>query len=337
MVATGAFGTLPENAITESFQEVLGESLPPEILDPFNTYMENLSAPQIPPVPDSDSESATRPDPVGFLVSVFGGSSPVETIGPFFMDATTTALAETQTQVSYIQSITASVTPPFTETTTPIPSQVATASSVPTMSLTVPPPPLVIYFPPTFTEEPEPKPEPTLGTTTPPALSPSPTPSYIVLYLGGTTDGNIGPRNNADALCAPNLPNGFGFYKAFISYDSFDSIATLPSNYGVPLGLPIQSVTNFFIANDWTDLMDGNINDTLTNAGVVPSGVNWWTGVENSTGIHVDGVTDNCNNWTSNSNMVGGKAGSLVNSNSMWMDSNVVGCQIPIAVLCIAY
>lgn len=337
MVATNGFGAFPENALTESFQEVLGENFPPEVLDPFNSYMEGLSAPQIPPVPDSDSESAPPPDPVGFLVSLLSVNAPAATAAPFFMDATTTALAETQTQVAVIQNRTVTTTPLLTETITPIPSPLFTDSPIPTTSVTASPFPLVIYFPPTFTEEPEPKPEPTLGTTTPPIPTSTPTPTYMVMYLGGSTDGNIGPRFNADTFCSAGVPSGFSLYKAFISYDSTDSIATMPSIYGVPINAPIRSVTNFVIANDWADLMDGNIIDTLTNAGVVSLGVNWWTGVENSTGTHVDGTTDNCNNWTSNSNVVGGKAGSLVNSNSLWVDSNVVACDIPIAILCLAY
>lgn len=335
MVATSGFGAFPNNPLTETFQEVIGENFPSELLKPFNAFMDNISAPQILPGADSNTDKGHPPDPLGALLNIFGVNVPAVTpVETSFVEATIAAIGKTQTAVVAIQSQTATLTQVLTATQTLVPSPAFTASPIPTLSETPTFIPPVIYFPPTATEESEP--EPTAAPTANLTLTYVPPPSYVTLYFGDTSTGNIGPRSSADALCIANLPFGFTNYHAFIGYSASDSIANFPTNYGVPINTPIQSVTNTIIANDWADLMDGSIAVALDVAGVSPT-YNWWSGVENADGTHIDGTTFDCNDWTSNSNAVGGNEGFRSTVNSTWMDGFVAACDQPIAVLCVAY
>jgi hypothetical protein len=66
MVATGGFGALPDNPVTQALQEEIGQNIPEPLLNPLNSYLEQLSAPTIQPQP------ASKPNPpldlVGFLL-----------------------------------------------------------------------------------------------------------------------------------------------------------------------------------------------------------------------------------------------------------------------------
>jgi len=336
MVATGGFGVFPDNPVTETFQEVISENFPPEVLEPFNGFMVKLSAPQIPPASDSGSDENSPPDPVGGILTLFATNNiPAVDASktPLSIESTLTALSGTQTEVASVQSIRLTMTQFQIETLTANPT--ITVTLPPTLTQTAMPtstPQLVYYYyPPTATEEPEqPAPPVSLTTTVMPA------PTHLVLYFGSTSMGNIGPRSTADALCIANLPYGYSNYHAFLGYSAADSISNMPANYGVPTGLPIQSDTNVVLANNWADLMDGSIAAALDTAGVSPAD-NWWSGVENADGTHIDGVTFDCNDWTSNSNVVGGNEGFRSTVNSTWMDGFVAACDQPIAVLCLAY
>jgi hypothetical protein len=159
----------------------------------------------------------------------------------------------------------------------------------------------------------------------------------LVLYLGGISEGNIGPRNIGDAFCAANHPAGFSNYRVFIGYSAADSIANMASNYGMPTNLPIQSTTNVVIGNDWSDLVDGNIDVALSAAGVLSPGDWWWSGSEDGFGNHINGTTASCMGWTSNSGSDPGIAGYHGDPNSPWLRDTIAGCGDPLPVLCIAY
>jgi hypothetical protein len=159
----------------------------------------------------------------------------------------------------------------------------------------------------------------------------------LVLYLGGISEGNIGPRSTGDAFCVANHPAGFSNYRVFIGYSASDSIANMASNYGMPTNLPIQSTTNVVIANDWSDLMDGNIDVALSAAGVLSPGDWWWSGSEDGFGNHINGTTASCMGWTSNSGSDPGIAGYHGDPNSPWLRDTIAGCGDPLPVLCIAY
>jgi len=346
LIATGGFGALPENSLTTALQKVIVENFPPDLVNSFNLYMDQVSAPRISPSPVSESDAGSAPDPAGTLLSFFEGSGVTPTNGPSLIQQTLVVVGRTQTQVAFLQSVSATSTQALTQTQTSIPSVTLTVpprttqTAIPTLTL-----PSIFYRPPTATFAPEPASTSTFTATptdTPlPTFTPTntftPVPGNLVFYFGGTTAGNIGPRSSADALCAANLPAGFGNYHSFIGYSTADSIANMPSNYGISTSLPIQSVTSAVIAANWADLMDGSISISLSAAGVTPS-QNWWSGAENADGSHLDGVTADCNEWTSNSNVVGGNEGNRSSVTASWMDVGFgVACDQPIAVLCIAY
>ncbi|MBK8781732.1 MAG: hypothetical protein IPO22_07960 [Anaerolineales bacterium] len=296
------------------------------------------------------SDGLPPPDPFGMILSLFGrdGDTAIVTGAvpnvPSVVQATLAAIGQTQTQVVVIQSKTAMATTQA-PTQTLIPTAIFTASPVPTLSSTPTVAPLVYYFPPTATDKPEPEEEPvptflptfTFTPTNTPTNTPTPVPNHLVLYFGAASLGNIGPRSSADALCTANLPSGFSNYHAFLGYSALDRIANMPANYGLPTGLPIQSVTNVVIANNWTDLMDGSISVALNAAGVSPT-YNWWSGAEDEFGTHLDGITPDCNDWTSNSGADGGNEGNRSSTTAAWMDVGFgVACNQLIGVLCIAY
>lgn len=327
MVATGGFGALPNNPLTETFQTVIEENYPPEFLAPLNTYMDQVSSPRISSEPDPDSDFQASPpiDLIGAIESLFAEEPAPSAEEPSLLEVTKVAVEGTQTRMASIQSAvpTATLTPTLLPATVPPTFTVVptlTPFNTPDLRLLTP----VYYRPPISTTD-------VVTTVITPTID-------VVLYFGGTSDGNIGSRSTMDSMCFTNMPAGFTSYRAFIGISAADSIANLPSNYGIPTTLPIRSVSNVVLASNWADLMDGTINTNLDAAGVTLGFNSWWSGAENADGSHVDGVTEDCNDWSSNSNVVGGIYGSDALSDSTWMDVGFpAACDQFLAVLCIAY
>ena|GEM_PF-3193082 len=109
-----------------------------------------------------------------------------------------------------------------------------------------------------------------------------------ILYEAGAYSGNLGDRAATDALCAGSRPAGYTRHRAFIGHSTADSIANMPTNYGISTAAPIKSATGIAIANNWADLVDGNIANTLNAAGIVSTPPAWWSGVAASDGTHID-------------------------------------------------
>jgi hypothetical protein len=140
-----------------------------------------------------------------------------------------------------------------------------------------------------------------------------------ILYdLGNTHNGNVGGRAGGDNLCAnsPNKPAGYSHYRLFVSVSAADEIRDMPDNYSVPTNLAIRSTNGTLLANNWADLLDGSINASLSNAGVIDQS-NWWTG-SNADGSLGGG---NCSGWTSS----GGefvRTGYALFQNGTWLQAN---------------
>lgn len=47
MVATGGFDAFPDHPLKQTFQQVFGEAVPADFLNPFNSLMDEISAPHI--------------------------------------------------------------------------------------------------------------------------------------------------------------------------------------------------------------------------------------------------------------------------------------------------
>lgn len=219
MVATAGFGALPENPITTAFQEVIGENVPPELLEPFNQYLDEVSAPQIPPRPVSDSDEESQPDPAGALASLFEQTTavptPTQTLSS--IQGTLAAIASTQTQVAFIQTApadwaqtqtqeplqTPSQTSTSTETHTPGPTetlnltQTQTQTPTPSITLTASPTPVesptpTLTFTPTIV-----LPTATFTTVPTPTFTNSPEPTPTITNTPGLSSGS----------CVKNSPN----------------------------------------------------------------------------------------------------------------------------------
>jgi hypothetical protein len=127
MVATGGFGTLPENPVTQALQEEIGQNIPEPLLNPLNSYLEQLSAPTIQPQPASNPNPPL--DLVGFLLDDTTPEASVSVSENGTGDETTTP-TESPTGVG-TQTITET---PSTRTATP--TRISTGTFTPTATLT---------------------------------------------------------------------------------------------------------------------------------------------------------------------------------------------------------
>lgn len=172
-------------------------------------------------------------------------------------------------------------------------------------------------------------------------------PSAIYIYRApssytadlGTAGGTVGNgRSGADNLCAA-ARSGFTFpdntgsnVRGFTSISSSDSIANMPSNYGIPLNKPIKGPTDNVIQTNWVNLMSGAIMTDLTTAGVMIVSTGWWSF---SSGTGSFDATNNCTGGTTTGGLgTGGSSGSVTTT---WMGSSAVSCGSSYYLLCVCY
>ena len=160
-------------------------------------------------------------------------------------------------------------------------------------------------------------------------------PKPVIIFSANGYPGDMGNRSATDTLCANNNPTTYANTTAFISHSAADSIANIPTNYLVETNRPIKSNSGTQIASNWADVLDGNIATSLSGAGVTSNA--WWSGAQSWDGSHIDGTTNDCNDWTSNLDTVGGIVGSANNTDSSWITLAPAGCHQSIDLLCIAY
>ena len=184
MIATGGFGVFPENPLTQTFQQVIGENIPADFLQPFNSYMEVVSAPTIKSKVDSASETESPLDPLSALAELFATDDTISQplSGTAIVETAVAMIAETQTQIASATIGSSSSTPVLSQTPTQIPSVTALPSVTisPVPSSTFAP----IIYNPTNTKG------PSLPANTPtftPTITPSPTVSPAGFTLTGTT------------------------------------------------------------------------------------------------------------------------------------------------------
>lgn len=157
----------------------------------------------------------------------------------------------------------------------------------------------------------------------------------IILYSAGDTyDGNLGGRSGADSMCvnSSNKPDGYSNFIAFLSVSADDEIRDMPTLYSVPTDVPIQSVGGTRVANDWFDLLDGNIAFDLYEAlGITGS---WFSGSNWNGSVHTDYT---CAGWTVNTSIDYSQLGRSDATDTNWMSGSTLACKYPFRVLCIAY
>lgn len=170
----------------------------------------------------------------------------------------------------------------------------------------------------------------------------APTAIYIYRYTGGTVQGSLGGRAGADALCqsiAP--PASTTVVHAFLSVSTADQVRDLvPLAYQV---LPVYDGTGTnLISTTWALMWDGSIDQSLSNAGVLGGGAEWWNGsFLNGTYNSASSCDGGLGSWTTNSNAFTGQAG---NSNAPtplpdanWIIWSQYTCNTITNLLCVAY
>ncbi len=156
-------------------------------------------------------------------------------------------------------------------------------------------------------------------------------PTTITMYNAGTTNGDIGGRTGADALCAGSRPTGYTKSNAFISVDTTDPISNMAINYSIPTNVEIKSTSDILIANNWSDLVAGTHTNTLYSAGALPSSSDhWWAGGRTGSG-------GNCVLWTDPTTGASGGLVKSIETGAGWLDGFATSCSADLYLMCVAY
>ncbi|TAL30195.1 MAG: hypothetical protein EPN93_20440 [Spirochaetes bacterium] len=160
------------------------------------------------------------------------------------------------------------------------------------------------------------------------------------LFLFSTApvnNGAQGGRAGLDTLCASTRNTSYtelpsDNVHAFISVGLDDEIRDMPVKYSLPTYLPIKSHTGLVIADNWADLFDGSIDQTLEDAEIASTG--WWSG------SLVDGSSSGatCNGWIANATLNGQVGYIGVKDNDDWINAAINTCDVATnVVLCISW
>jgi len=219
IIATAGFGTLPENPLSQQFQEVIEQNIPAELVAPLNQVLEQVGLETLPASQSLETiYENNSPTFLDTVIQVASGEMPeakdenfesllLEDILAAILPENSPTPENTATQTATVTpsptpsaTITASPTSSPTNTTTVTPSQTSTATSSPSATLvlaTAIPSPTrtresTATFTPTFTPTQTPVPS-----ETPTFSQPPPTPEgYIISNVsinGGGTNESVGP------------------------------------------------------------------------------------------------------------------------------------------------
>lgn len=134
-----------------------------------------------------------------------------------------------------------------------------------------------------------------------PPVTPTPTPSPVsrVFVTSLSYNGNLGGLVGADAKCQEraNAANLGGTWKAWLS----DNTTSVSSRF-IHSNIPYKLLDGTIIANNWRDLTDGQLFNTITLTETKTYHGNYvWTGTNEKGEIHNPG-TSKCMEWTALSN-----------------------------------
>ncbi len=164
-------------------------------------------------------------------------------------------------------------------------------------------------------------------------------PSRLVLFDGGGISGPIGGRSGADVLCGQTAQTATGIplnatTRAFLSFSASDEIRDFPTLYGVPTDRPVTGPNWNVIADDWADLLDGTIDQSLLDAGAQATTNFWYSG------SFSDGAVTpyTCSGWTDGTTLFDGRYGSTQLTSGSWIDTGEATCGLnAYHVLCLAW
>jgi Tol biopolymer transport system component len=155
--------------------------------------------------------------------------------------------------------------------------------------------------------------------------------SKTVFVSSATNDGDLGGVSGADATCA-SLATAAGLSGTYLAWLADD--ATTPSARFTQAGVPYVLVDGTLVANDWSDLTDGSLQNPigLTETGAAPvSPLAVWTKVSSSGGSA--GFSD-CNDWSSGSFFSSGVVGDAGSSGTAWTDDDLSLCSNARRIYC---
>ena len=112
-----------------------------------------------------------------------------------------------------------------------------------------------------------------------------------------------------------------------------DEIRDAP-DYGVPTDRIITGPGTVKIADNWADLMDGSIDQTLAGAGIQIASTFWYTGSNDDGSIKAT----TCSGWTDGSTFFDGTYGRTIYTTSGWLSTGEATCGATnYEILCLAW
>ena len=148
--------------------------------------------------------------------------------------------------------------------------------------------------------------------------------------------GDFGGRAAIDKMCrnSANRPSWAKKTRGFISLNvtPADAIIDMPDNYGIPTTVKIVGPNGATIADNWDDLLDGNIATRLDEAGVLEYAKKWWSGSKpNGT------MRATCGEWTMTNGASGAQGDSSVTSVAWIEDGRIPLCTDTGQLLCVGW
>lgn len=164
-------------------------------------------------------------------------------------------------------------------------------------------------------------------------------PTRLVLFDGGGVSGAIGGRAGADVLCGQAAQTATGIpvsatTRAFLTVSAADEIRDYPLIYEVPTDRPVTGPNWNVIADNWADLLDGTIDQSLVAAGAQTATNFWYTGSTS------DGAVSpyTCSGWTDGTTFLDGRYGRTQETDDRWISNGEATCgAISYHVLCLAW
>lgn len=175
------------------------------------------------------------------------------------------------------------------------------------------------------------------------------TPAKMYLfYTPGATAGDLRSftaaptaREGADGMCAiarssySFADNRCNKVRGVVSLSSADTIANLPTNYGVPADRPLFGPNGTTIAENWQQLTTGTLASSLLDAGVAASSMHKFWSFADLTGEYSSTAT--CDGGTSSLGSFAGQTGDPTLISSSWKTAANQNCNTSAYVLCLCF
>jgi len=161
----------------------------------------------------------------------------------------------------------------------------------------------------------------------------------LVLFSAGGVDGVLAGRLGADWLCGKAALGMDGLplhsrTQAFLSVDVSDQISDFPTLFQCPIDRTITGPGTEVIADDWADLLDGTIDQTLAAAGILGSNDFWYSGTDSAGDV----TAQTCDGWTDGSTVGGATYGWASETTIDWINNGSATCGLETySILCLAW